>query len=121
MPFELGLAVAQAEHVHKEHRWYIFEAKRHRVLKSLSDLNGTEPYIHDGRPTGVLRELTSALARSRHKPTVLELAAVYRDVRRTAKTLKRDLATRTLFDARPFKDLVIAASISARRHIATLR
>ena len=35
--------------------------------------------------------------------------------------LKRELATQTLFDARPFKDLVIAASISARRHIASLR
>lgn len=121
MPFELGLAVAQAEYVHKEHRWYIFEAKRFRVLKSLSDLNGTEPYIHDGRPIGVLRELTSALARSRHKPTVLELTAVYRDVKLTAETLKRDLATQTLFDARPFQDLVLAASISARRHIASLR
>lgn len=27
MPFELGLAVAWAEHVSPEHRWYVFEAK----------------------------------------------------------------------------------------------
>ena len=91
------------------------------MLKSLSDINGTEVCIHNGRPLGVPRELTNALARSRHKPTVLELAAVYRDVRRTAKNLKRELAAQTLFDARPFKDLVIGASISARRHIASLR
>jgi len=70
MPFELGLVVAQAKYLNREHRWYVFEAKRHRVLKSLSDINGTEVYIHDGRPIGVLRELTSALSRSRHKPTV---------------------------------------------------
>jgi hypothetical protein len=121
MPFELGLAVAQAEHLNRGHRWYVFEARRFRVLKSLSDINGTEVYIHDGRPIGVLRELTSALARSRHKPTVLELAAIYRDVKRTAANLKRDLATQTLFDARPFLDLVLAANISARHHIASLR
>jgi hypothetical protein len=120
MPFELGLAVAQAEHFNKEHRWYIFEAKQFRVLKSLSDLNGTEPYIHDGRPIGVLRELTNALARSRHRPTVRELQAIYRDVTRTAATLKQELAMRTLFDTRPFQDLVLAASISARHHIASL-
>jgi hypothetical protein len=68
----------------------------------------------------VLRELTSALARSCHKPTVRELRAIYRDLTRTAATLKQELATRTLFDARPFQDLVLAASISARRHIASL-
>jgi hypothetical protein len=121
MPFELGLAVAQAIHVHKEHRWYVFEAKKFRVLKSLSDINGTEPYIHNGRPVGVLRALTNALARSRHKPTVLQLQAIYREIRRTATTLKRELATQTLFETRPFLDLVLAASISARRHIPSLR
>ena len=121
MAFELGLAVAHATHVNREHRWYVFEAKQFRVLKSLSDINGTEPYIHDGRPTGILRELTNALARNEHKPTVAELKAIYRDVKRTAATLKRELATQTLFDARPFLDLVLAANVSARRHIASLR
>jgi len=121
MPFELGLAVAHAKRTGTKHRWYVFEAKRFRVLKSLSDINGTEAYVHEGRPTGVLRELTNALARSQHHPTVRELQAIYRDVKRTAETLKRELATRTLFDTRPFADLVLAASISARHHIASLR
>ncbi len=121
MPFELGLAVARAEHAHDGHRWYVLEAKRYRVVKSLSDINGTEAYIHGGTPTGVLRELTNALARARHRPTVRELQAVYRDVKRTAATLKRDLATHTLFDTRPFQDLVLAASISAKQRIASLR
>jgi len=120
MPFELGLAVFRAEQVDRRHRWYVFEAKRFRVLKSLSDINGTEVYIHGGRPTGVLRELTNALARSNHKPTVLELKAIYRDVKRAAATIKHELATHTLFDTRPFLDLVLAASISAKRRISSL-
>jgi hypothetical protein len=121
MPFELGLAVAQTEHVRNGHTWYVFEARRFRVLKSLSDINGTEVYIHGGGPVGVLRELTNALARSRHRPTVGDLRAVYQDLKRTAAELKRELATHTLFDTRPFLDLVLAASISASRRIASLR
>jgi hypothetical protein len=121
MPFELGLVVAQAELLDSRHRWYVFEAERFRILKSLSDINGTEAYIHDGRPVGVLRELTNALARSRHRPTVRELMAVYKDVRRAAVVLKRDLSTPTLFETRAFQDLVLAASISARRHVASLQ
>jgi hypothetical protein len=121
MPFELGLAVAGTGRGRNRHRWYVFEAKKFRVLKSLSDMNGTEAYIHGGTPTGVLRELTNALARSSHRPTVRELQAVYRDVKRTAVILKQDLATQTLFDTRPFLDLVLAASISAKQRIASLR
>lgn len=97
------------------------EAKGFRVLKSLSDIDGTEVYIHRGGPIGVLRGLTNALARSRHRPTVRELQAVYRDVKQTAEILKQELATPTLFDTRPFLDLVLAASIGAKRRIASLR
>jgi hypothetical protein len=121
MPFELGLAVACAEHMDKTHRWLVFESKKFRALKSLSDINGTEIYIHDNRPIGVLRGLTNALARSHHKPTVLELQAIYRDVKRAAATIKRDLTAQTLFDTRPFLDLVVAASISAKRRIYSLQ
>lgn len=121
MPFELGLAVAWAEHKGKAHRWFVFESKKFRALKSLSDINGTEVYIHDNRPIGVMRGLTNALARSNHKPTVLELQAIYRDVKRAAATIKRDLKAQTLFDTRPFLDLVLAASISAKRRISSLQ
>jgi hypothetical protein len=121
MPFELGLTVARSVNIRGGHRWYVFESKRFRVLKSLSDINGTEVYIHAGSPVGLLRELTNALARSQHRPTVRELQAVYRDLRRTAVNLKRELATETLFDTRPFLDLVLAGNISARHRIASLR
>jgi hypothetical protein len=118
MPFELGLAVAWAEHMAKTHRWFVFESKKFRALKSLSDINGTEIYIHDNRPIGVLRGLTNALARSHHRPTVMELQAIYRGVKKAAATIKRDLKAQTLFDTRPFLDLVLAASISAKRRIS---
>jgi hypothetical protein len=121
MPFELGAAIGISEHSGYDHLWYAFEARQYRALKSLSDLNGTEVYIHEGKATGVFRCLTNALARSQHRPTVLDLQAIYRDIRKAAQTIQRDLATRSLYDTRPFQDLVIAASLSARHRIASLR
>jgi hypothetical protein len=52
---------------------------------------------------------------------VLELRAIYRDIRRDARIIQRDMATHSLYDTRPFQDLVIAASVSARRRIGSLR
>lgn len=122
MPFELGLAVAwTATKGRHKHHWFVFESKRYRQQKSLSDLDGTEVYIHQGRPIGVLRALTNALERSRHRPTVQELLAIHRDVKKAATAIKRDLATKSLFDTRPFRDLVLAARLSAQKRIRSLQ
>jgi len=121
MPFELGLAVAWARTADRPHGWVVFEAKRHRQQKSLSDINGTEIYIHGARPVGVLRALTNALEKSRHRPTVQQLQGIYRDVRAAAVRIKRDLATKSLYDTRPFRELVTLAQLSARRRVASLR
>jgi hypothetical protein len=45
MPFELGLAVAIQVSRAQRHHWYVFEARRHRLNKSLSDLAGTDPAV----------------------------------------------------------------------------
>jgi hypothetical protein len=119
MPFELGLAVTYRPST--RHEWFVFEEQRHRLMKSLSDLNGTDPHIHDGKPEGVLRALANALVRRRHRPTAAELSAVYRDVRRSATTVRRDLRTRSLFEARSFDELVVAGRISAEKRIPSLR
>ena len=60
MPFELGLAMASANQAGTA-KCFVFEAKEYRIGKSLSDLDGTDPYIHGGKPEGVLRELSNAL------------------------------------------------------------
>lgn len=90
------------------------------MLKSLSDLNGTEIYVHGGSVSGVFRCLTNALARSEHRPTVPELRAIYRDLGKAAHGIRKELATPTLYDTRPFLDLLVVASASARRHIRSL-
>ena len=56
MPFELGLAVALSR-MNPSYRFFIFEAKRYRLSKTLSDLAGHDPEIHSGTPRGVLEGL----------------------------------------------------------------
>ncbi len=69
MPFELGLAAACDKLNPGRHVWFVLEAKSRRLQKSLSDLGGTDVYIHGGKPQGVFRELCNALVRTGHQPT----------------------------------------------------
>jgi len=55
MPFELGLSVEMSHR--QPHGWFVIEARPYRLQRSLSDLNGTDPLIHDGRPKGLLQVL----------------------------------------------------------------
>ncbi len=71
-------------------------------------------------PGGVLRALTNALVRRRHRPTVAELSAVYQDVRRSARAIRCDLRTRSLLKARFFDELAVAGRISAERRVPLL-
>lgn len=77
MPFELGLAVA-LEKGGRSHQWFVLESRAHRINKSLSDLNGTDPHIHNGRPDGVLLALTNALSSRVHNPTIEDLRYILR-------------------------------------------
>src|SRR2546426_4032404 len=115
MPFELGLVVALAKAQPGRHEWLVFETRSHRIWKSLSDLAGTDEYVHGGTPLGLLRALTNALVRRRRQPTIAELEEVYRDVRSYASEIKRRLRTTSVFEARAFRELVAAAQRSATR------
>src|SRR5882724_6624748 len=68
MPFELGITVALEKTAHPEHEWVVCESVRQRINKSLSDLDGTDAYIHDGTIKGVFREMGNAFVGSRKQP-----------------------------------------------------
>jgi hypothetical protein len=121
MPFELGLAVDWAGGADSGHEWFVFESKAHRLEKSLSDLNGTDPHVHDGTAHGVLRGLTNALTRKRHRPDLAQLDAIYRDLRKAARKIKLELKGGSLFEARPFQDLAVLARQLAQARILSLR
>jgi hypothetical protein len=107
MPFELGLAVGRRPRQKLRHEWFVFEARRFRLQRSLSDLNGIDPHIHHARPHQVLVELTNALVRADRQPTLDELTEVYRFLRRGAARIRE--ANAGLFGARAFRDLVVLA------------
>lgn len=121
MPFELGLVVGLQRRWDPSHRWYVFEAMRHRPEKSLSDLKGTEFYIHRGQPLGVLQQLTNVLIRRRHQPTVRQLEAILLELKEVAVRTKRELRIKSLFEPRAFEDLVAAAGKIAPSHVVSLR
>jgi hypothetical protein len=120
MPFELGLAVDWALAANPKHEWFVFESKSHRLQKSLSDLNGTDPYVHDGAAHGVLRGLMNALTRKVHRPGFAELDGVYRDLRAAARKMRLEEGG-SLFEARPFHDLSVLARRLAQDRILSLR
>ena len=110
MPFELGLAVAHQHSVKRgEHDWFVCEAKQRRLAKSLSDLNGTDPFIHDGKIVGVFRELCNIFARSSRQPTTQDMHEIYRRLRIHLPEIMRRSAAISPYTSRVFKDLSLVA------------
>lgn len=109
MPFELGLVVAWDKLHPGEHTWFVFEAKERRLLKSLSDLAGTDAYVHDGRPRGLFRQLSNALVRSVHPPTVEQMTNVCRGLQAALPAIRKRAGARSAFEARVFAELVVTA------------
>ncbi len=108
MPFELGLAVAWAR-ANRRHKWFVFESVKRRLAKSMSDLDGTDPYIHEGTVRGVMREVCNAFV-SPNQPTVPQMMRMYRDLRRGVPKILHNAGTTSLFTARTFSDLCLAAA-----------
>jgi hypothetical protein len=110
MPFELGLVLGWLQTSQSSnHTWFVFEAVRRRVSKSLSDLDGTDPYIHDEKPKGLFRELGNALVRSADQPTVAQMYAVSRNIKTASPLIMGNAGAKSLFEARVFRQLVVLA------------
>lgn len=113
MPFELGLTVALEKVAIPGHGWIVCESKKFRLKKSLTDLDGTDPYIHDGTILGLFRELGNAFVRNQNQPSVEEMMKVYRILRANFKSILRRAGAHHPFNARVFRDLSVLASAAA--------
>ena len=118
MPFEIGLAVATARW-RPAHQWFVFEARPFRIQQTLSDLSGTDAYIHAEGSRRLLIALTDALVRATKQPTVDELHRIHRFLRDKSSGIRRNYGT--LFGARAFRDLVVVAADFATREVAQRR
>jgi hypothetical protein len=114
MPFELGLAVAWSKLHPQKHDWIVCETVRRRIQKSLSDLDGTDPNIHEGTVRGVMRELCNAFVRkSGPRPTVPAMMKTYEIVNSRTKAIRLAAGATSLFESRVFDDLCFAAKVAA--------
>jgi hypothetical protein len=91
----------------------VFEAEKWRVQKSLSDLNGTDVYIHGGTPEGLFRELVTAFVRVTRQPTVQQMQTIYEKVLSAMPKFLADAGTNDPFQARVFKDISVYAGALA--------
>jgi hypothetical protein len=116
MPMELGLAIAweqvtSTRNNPPRHTWFVSETRKRRIQKSLSDLDGTDPNIHDGTVQGVMRELSNAFVRD-GQPIVPEMLRTYRRVTRKLDDILSKAGTKNIYEARVFKDLCFAAKVN---------
>ncbi len=121
MPFELGLVVGWQKAAPSGHDWFVFESSRHRLQKSLSDLNGTDPFIYGATVDGILIGICNALVRHGTQPTAKQMRKILDDLMEDAAPwiLKRTGAS-SVFEARPFAELVVMARRSAEKWVPGL-
>ncbi|MGA2217228.1 MAG: hypothetical protein ABSG51_04030 [Terracidiphilus sp.] len=117
MPLELGLTITWEE-LHPEcHTWFVWESENYRLQTSLSDLNGTDPYIHGGTVEGVLSELRSAFI-FKNAPPFGQMMDAYTRVERKIPRVLATTGTANLYSASVFKDICFVA-LDVTRSIAT--
>lgn len=109
MPLELGLTITWSVLHPKRHTWFLWEAEPGRIRKSLSDLDGTDAYIHRGTAEGVLSELRNSFWRA-DAPTVPAMLESYRFVESCVDSILVRNGTRILFAQSVFRDLCLLST-----------
>jgi hypothetical protein len=118
MPFELGLAIGLTKR-NPEHAWVACESQLRRIQKSLSDLDGTDVYIHGATIQGVFREFGNIFVRGHRQPSVQEMMVIYRTLRANLETALHRAGQTSPFNARVFRDLCVLASAAADELVTT--
>lgn len=119
MPFELGLTVGLDKARQRGRAWAVCESRMYRVQKSLSDLNGTDPYIHDGTIRGVFRECSSIFVGSERQPSAQQMMSIYRTLRGKLTRILHAAGQDSPFNARVFRDLCLLATAAANELLGT--
>lgn len=112
MPLELGLSITWAVLHPKRHTWFLWEAEPRRIQKSMSDLDGTDAYIHYGSAEGVLSELRNSFWRA-DMPTVPQMLETHRFVENCVDPILFRNGTRNLFAQSVFGELCLLSTAVA--------
>jgi hypothetical protein len=116
MALELGLTITWAKLHPRRHTWFLWESTPRRLQKSMSDLDGTDPYIHSGTVEGILSELRNAFVRE-GAPPVQRMMDAYRIAEGQIERILAGAGTRNLYSASVFRELCFVAEDTAQRRI----
>ena len=108
MPFELGLACALSR-IKSTHSFILFEKKGYRLDKTLSDMKGYDPFIHNGSMLRVIQCVLNALAVQGNSPKVTLIHQMSKDLWQVSIQLKNDNRKDTLFDPTLYRQLIASA------------
>jgi len=117
MPFELGLAVAWSKLTPKKHDYFVFETVTRRAQKSLSDLNEADLQVHQGAPSGVMRELCNAFVRRIKKPDVPQMLSAYHELSGLLPELMKQSGAQTVFEAGMFSRIITVSTELRNRRL----
>jgi hypothetical protein len=109
---ELGITIGMKDWAGK-HDWFVFDAVRYETQRNLSDLNETDVLVHDGTVEGVFRALMNVFVKQRRQPTIGDMMARYRRVKRELPRILRSTGTTTVFQSRALASLLLAVQIAS--------
>lgn len=112
MPFELGIAFALRRI--EGHKFVLLEAKRHRLQRTLSDLNGFDPGIHGRTSVGMISCILSSLGKPGRNPDLHQIQGIRRKLWKTVPFIKRNHRRTNIYSRAVFEEIVQAAILLAR-------
>ena len=98
-----------------DHTWFVFAGDR-GIQAALSDLLGSDPYIHDGDSGDFPRSL-QCLGASNRRPSVQQMERVLRGLKKALPGIMRDAGAKSAFTARVFDELRLLAAKLADRFV----
>jgi len=114
MPFELGLAVA-LNRIERRPKFIMLESKAHRLVRTLSDVNGFDPGIHESQARGIISCALAHLGKPHGNPDAETVFRVRRRLWKTVPALKRISGRNDIYSRSIFAELVEAAGILAKK------
>lgn len=113
MPFELGLAYTLKLEKPKSYEILVLDSRPYRIDRTLSDYKGRDPLIHHGTCDGLVTCLLDTFE-SDVSLASQEFRRATRLLRKSARLIKRQFRSDTIFRASVFRSVAAAASELAR-------
>lgn len=112
MPFELGIAYALRVYRSgpKRYLFVLLESEPYRLSRTLSDLAGHDPVIHNGKPMGVISAILDNLGSRRAGPSPSDVYLLWKRLMKVSRDLKAEHHRETIFSRSLFNLLVASAT-----------